>query len=103
MKIDETYNGMRIDNVVPQINNKISRSLAQSLIKDGKVLLNGKTVKVSSKVFTGDEILIPENTEKEVNDDLVAEDIPLEIIYEDEDIAVINKPKDMVVHPAVRK
>ena len=103
MKIDESYNGMRIDAVVPMINSKITRSLAQNLIKEGKILLNEKVVKVSSKVLTGDEIFIPENTEKEVDETLVAEEIPLDIIYEDEDIVVVNKPKNMVVHPAVRK
>ena len=64
-------------------------------------MLNGKAVKVSSKVFEGDEIFIPEDTEKEVEETLIAEDIPLDVIYEDEDIVVVNKPKDMVVHPAV--
>ena len=54
MKIDEKYDGLRIDSVVPMINPQISRSLAQSLIKEGKILLNEKTVKASSKVSKGD-------------------------------------------------
>ena len=101
MVIDEKYNQMRVDSVVPLLNPKISRSLAQTLIKEGKVLVNGKEVKVSSKVSMGDEISIPEDIEKEPNLRLIAQDIPLSILYEDEDILVVNKPKDMVVHPAV--
>lgn len=103
MKIDKMYNGMRIDVVVPMLNPKITRNMAQNLIKEGKILLNNKEVKVSSKVFEEDEIYIPESTEKEIDETLIAEEIPIEIIYEDEDIAVVNKPKNMVVHPAVRK
>ena len=80
MKIEEKYNGMRIDAVVPQINDKISRSLAQELIKEGKILLDGKTVKVSSKVQEGQEIYIPEDTEKDKNEELIAEDIPIDNI-----------------------
>ncbi len=101
MVIDEKYNQMRIDSVVPLLNDKISRSLAQNLIKEERILVNGKTVKVSYKVCTGDDVTIPDNLEKETNDVLIAEDIPISILYEDEDIIVVNKPKNMVVHPAV--
>ena len=101
MVVDEKYDKMRIDSVIPLLNTKISRSLAQSLIKEGKILVNGKAVKVSAKVSAGDEIFIPENAEKEVAESLVAEEIPISILYEDEDIIVVNKPKDMVVHPAL--
>ncbi len=101
MKIEEKYNNMRIDSVIPLINENISRSLAQSLIKEGRILLDEKKVKVSTRVFTGQEIIIPDNIEKETENVLVAEKIPISIIYEDEDIVVVNKPKNMVVHPAV--
>ncbi len=101
MKVEEKYNQMRIDSVIPLINDKISRSLAQSLIKENKILLDGKAVKVSTKVSTGQEISIPEEIEREAPTELLAEEIPITILYEDEDIIVVNKPKNMVVHPAV--
>ena len=97
--INEQNEGKRIDVVVSELEEKISRSLAQSLIKDGKILLDGKVVKTSQKVQLGQELLIP--TQIEETTEIKPEDIDLEIIYEDEDIIVINKPKDMVVHPAV--
>ncbi len=100
MKVEENYHQMRIDAVIPLLDIRITRSLAQSLIKEGKILLNGKTVKVSTKVSTNDEITIPQEIEKEVDQTIQAENIFLDILYEDEDIVVINKPKGMVVHPA---
>ena len=99
--LPENLNGMRIDSVIPLLNEKISRSLAQSLIKEGKVLLDGKIVKTSTKVCTGQAIEIPDDYEKEIDESIVAENIPLDVIYEDNDIVVVNKPKNMVVHPAV--
>lgn len=97
--IDECNSGKRIDLVVSELEEKISRSLAQTLIKDGKILLDGKSVKTSQKVQLGQELLIP--TQIDETTEIKPEDIDLDIIYEDEDIIVINKPKDMVVHPAV--
>ena len=75
-----------------------TRSCIQRLIQEGHVLLNGKNAKANAKVAAGDTVDLffppPAMT------DLVAEDIPLSVIYEDSDIAVIDKPKGMVVHPA---
>ena len=103
MIIDESLDGMRIDNAIPKLNSKITRNAAQNLIKEGKILLNKKAVKVSTKVNTGDDIFIPDDIEKKVDDTVKAEEIPIDIIYEDDDIIIVNKPKNMVVHPAVRK
>ena len=78
---------------------ELSRSRAQSLIEDGMVLLNGCPCKQSDRVQTGDMVryIVPEAKSIE----LVPEDIPLDIVYEDQDICVVNKPRGMVVHPAV--
>ncbi len=75
-----------------------TRSYIKTLIDDGKILVNGKTVKSGYKVKNGDNISV-EIVKKEA-DNIVAEDIPLNIIYEDEDIIIVNKEKGMVVHPA---
>jgi len=76
----------------------LTRAKIQSLIKSDNILVNGKTTKSSYKVQSGDEIDI---TIIEENLDVEAEDIPLDIIYEDEDIIVLNKPSGMVVHPSL--
>lgn len=99
--VSAEHDGERIDAFVSNVCENISRSLAQELIKDGKILLDGKSIKVSTKVHENQVVEIPTETEKKVDDTLIAEDIPIDIIYEDEDILVINKPKDMVVHPAI--
>ena len=76
----------------------ISRSLAAELIDSGKVTVNGKLAKKSNKVMAGNEVSVelPELVEPEA----LPEDIPLDIVYEDDDLLVVNKPKGMVVHPA---
>ncbi len=95
--IDETNNGVRIDKVLVSFIDK-SRTQIADLIKDGYVLVNGKTVKSNYKVELNDEIEVLEKEVKEL--ELTKEDLGLEIVYEDEDVAVVNKPSGMVVHPA---
>ncbi len=76
----------------------ISRSKVQSLIKEGKILINEKKVKASDLTVVGDELSINKELEKPI--DLIAEDIPLDIVYEDEYLLIVNKPSGLVVHPA---
>lgn len=90
--------GDRIDRFLSVRLSDISRSYLQKLLKEGHISVNGKTVKASYKVSDGDEVLI-RIPESEVPD-ILPEDIPLDILYEDDDILVVNKPKGMVVHPA---
>ena len=88
----------RIDAYMAEKYEDISRVAIQRLIETGKILVNGKKVKASFKVQVNDKITMEE--EKAVEVELKAQDIPVEIIYEDRDIIVVNKPKGMVVHPA---
>lgn len=89
---------VRLDAFISGKNDKMSRTMIQKLIEDGEVLVNGNKKKLSYKVQIGDviEINIPEPKETDIR----AQNIPLEIVYEDNDIIVVNKPKGMVVHPA---
>jgi len=100
LKVDSEDAGARVDAFVATKCEKISRSLAQKLIKEEKILVDGKPTKASSKLTINQKIEVPEDTNTETVKDLIAEDLPIEILYEDEDILVVNKPKDMVVHPA---
>ena len=90
--------GIRIDLYLSQRCQDISRSYLQKLLKEQSVLVEEKSVKSNYKVNSGDRITLslPEMTEP----DILPEEIPLDIIYEDKDIILINKPKGMVVHPA---
>ena len=90
--------GKRLDIYLSEKNEEITRSYIKNLIDDEKVLVNGKNVKSGYKVKLGDSIDV-EIVEKQA-ENIVAEDIPLDIVYEDEDIIIINKAKGMVVHPA---
>ena len=91
-------NGMRLDKVLVSFLDNKSRSFISNLIDEGKCLVNGKVAKSSLKVKEGDvvELDIPEAKPLKVT----SEDIPLKIIYEDEDILIIDKPQGMVVHPS---
>ena len=88
----------RIDAYLSEKLEDTSRVAIQRLVTNGKVLVNGKTVKASYKVQAGDKIEVEEEVPVEIS--LKAQNIPLDIIYEDKDIIVVNKPKGMVVHPA---
>ena len=90
--------GERLDAFLARAVADLTRSAAQRLIDEGCVLRNGKPAKKNDKLNTGDtiEVTIPEVKETEI----VPTEIPLDIVYEDEDVLVINKPKGLVVHPA---
>lgn len=89
--------GNRIDAYLANEDIELSRVAIQRLIKDEKILVNNKKVKSSYKLQEGDKITVENEKPKEI--ELKAQDIPVEIIYEDNDIIVVNKPKGMVVHP----
>ena len=89
---------IRLDKVIAILDEELSRSMIQKMLDDGKILVNGKKEKASYKTKICDKILVEEVIAKEI--ELKAQDIPIEIIYEDSDIIVVNKPKGMVVHPA---
>ena len=90
--------GLRLDSFLSAAVEELSRSAAQKLLENGGILVNGKPVKKNYKTAAGDEITVTLPEVQEV--DILPEDIPLDIRYEDEDVIVINKPKGLVVHPA---
>ena len=96
--VTEEYKGWRLDKLLSETREELSRSYIQKLIDEEKILLDGKRAKAGEKVKPGQEIALelPEPEELTVE----PEPIPLDIIYEDEDVILINKSKDMVVHPA---
>lgn len=96
--IEDCQSGERIDKFLSDTLPDLSRSYIQKLIKEQQVSVNGKPVKANYKVNTDDQITLeePDLTEP----DIEAEDIPLDILYEDSDILIVNKPKGMVVHPS---
>ena len=97
LKIDATAAGLRLDKTVADLT-ELSRGLANEQIKNGQILVNGEAKKAKYAVKEGD-VISYEVPEPEVVE-YVAEDLPLEIVYQDEDVAVVNKPQGMVVHPS---
>ncbi|WP_425445991.1 RluA family pseudouridine synthase [Dethiothermospora halolimnae] len=95
--VDED-DGERIDSYLADELDEVSRSYIKKLIKDNLVKVNGKNIKPKYPVNQGDSIVVnlPEPKKLEVK----AENIPVEIVYEDDDVAIVNKPQGMVVHPA---
>lgn len=89
---------LRIDKAISEKYEDLSRTMIQKLMEEGKILVNQKVVKASYKVNQKDVITIEEIEAKEI--DLKPQDIPLDIVYEDKDIIVVNKQKGLVVHPA---
>ena len=103
MKVEEfevlnEQEGERLDKYLSLIYPDISRSFFQKIIKEGKILVNGKQEKGSYNVKEDDLVYvqIPDAVETAI----VPENIPLDILYEDEDVLIVNKPKGMVVHPS---
>lgn len=96
--IAEDMEDERIDKCLSMLIDSLSRSFIQKLIRENKVFVNGKPIKVNYRVKAEDEIVfeLPDSVEP----DIKPEDIPLSILYEDQDVIVVNKPKGMVVHPA---
>lgn len=96
--IDKIEKNTRLDKFLAQSLPEFSRSGIKKLLEDGHIMLNQKLVKAGTEVKAGDvvEIQMPEPRQTEV----LAENIPLDVVYEDADLLVINKPQGMVVHPA---
>ena len=95
--VGDDRSGIRIDRYLAEIDGMPSRSYIQKLLRDGEVTVNGKCVKANYQVSAEDEINL--NLPEPVDLSAQPENIPLDILYEDSDIIVINKPKGMVVHP----
>ena len=96
LKADST--GVRLDSFLAENISELTRSAAQRLIEEGRVSVNGRSVAKSCKLGGGEEIVVtmpePENV------DIIAQDIALDVVYEDDDVIVVNKPVGLVVHPA---
>lgn len=98
IEIEEEFDDIRVDKVLSGYLSDLSRTYIQKLIENGHVTLAGKMLKANFKVSVGQEIeiILPEPETLKVE----PENIPLDILYEDSDVIVVNKPKNMVVHPA---
>lgn len=97
-RVSEEMEDMRIDKCLMQLMDSLSRTYIQKLIKEGLVLAGDHTVKANYKVSA--EELLTISLPDAAPPDILPQDIPLDILYEDDDLLVVNKPKGMVVHPA---
>lgn len=100
-KADETESGIRIDSFLSQISDKYSRSQIQGLIKSGKIVVNGKICKPSFVLHTDDEIVCDFDAIDNVI--IEPENIPLDIVWEDENYIIVNKPSGMLTHPTSKE
>ena len=98
LTVEEDYENERIDRFVCDALADLSRSYIQKIIADGGITVCGRSVKASYRVRPNDVISV--TTPDTVIPDITSENIPLDILYEDDDVIVVNKPKGMVVHPA---
>ena len=96
--VSEEHKGDRLDKFISVVDEQFSRTQAQLLIKEGNVHVNGRSVKTNYKCQVGDEVAI--DVPEPVELDIKAEEMDLDVYYEDADVLVVNKPKGMVVHPA---
>ena len=96
-KVNEELAGIRLDKAISMKDLSISRVAVARLISEEKILVNGKKAKASYKLSLNDEVTIKKDEPKEL--EIKAEDIPLDIVFEDKDIIVVNKQKALVVHP----
>jgi len=95
--VPESMAGMRLDQVLANLFDDYSRSKLQTWIKAGRVQIDGQTLKTRDKLYGGEAIIL--DAEPEVVMECVAENIPLEIIFEDKSLLIVNKPAGLVVHP----
>ena len=98
MTLYADISGERLDAFLARSVEELTRSAAQKLLEEGCVLRNGKAAKKNDKLTPGDEIIFTIPEPKEVN--IAPTEMPLDIVYQDEDVLVLNKPKGLVVHPA---
>lgn len=96
--VDGKYNNQRIDKVISEENEKVTRSFVQKLLEQGNVKVNSIVVAKNYKVKTGDKVIVSSVTPRKL--EAVPQNIKLDIMFEDDYLLVVNKPKGMVVHPA---
>ncbi len=96
--VTEEEQGSRIDRFLAEIREDFSRSFIQKMIRSGSVRVNDRPVKAGYSICTGDCIQM--DVPDQIEPDIAAEDLPLDIVYEDSDVILVNKPKGMVIHPA---